>query len=169
MRDLKRWNALLPAWRQLGDAGFEVFTPMQEVLVSVKGAARRVSRPYIQDLLFVHSTRDRLDPEVAKTPTLQYRYAKGLGYKTPMIVPDRQMDNFVKAVTAVSTPVYICPSEVTESMVGSSVRVIGGPLEGCDGRLLSVQGTRRKRLFVTIPNLVAASVEVEPDYLQIMK
>ena len=56
MRDLKRLNAKLPAYKQLGDMQFELFTPMKWQMV-VKGDKRiRMEVPYMQDLLFVHST-----------------------------------------------------------------------------------------------------------------
>ena len=168
MRDLKRRNASLPAWKMLGDAGFEVFTPLQEVLTVRGGIRKRILTPYIQDLLFVHSNRTTLDPVVEKTPTLQYRYAKGQGYMEPMVVPDRQMDDFIRAVRSGSAHKYMSPSEVTPAMLGRAIRVIGGPLDGMEGNLLSIRGSGKKRLYVQIPNLVAAAVEVSPEFIQVL-
>lgn len=50
MRDLKRANAKLPAYKQLSNENFEVFTPMKEQL-SVRGGKRiREDVPFIRDL-----------------------------------------------------------------------------------------------------------------------
>ena len=71
MRDLKRANAVLPAYKQLADLNMEVFTPMTERLIMKKGKTVRKKIPFLPDLLFVHETREKLDPVVQKTPTLQ--------------------------------------------------------------------------------------------------
>ena len=77
MRDLKRANAKLPAYMMLGDMGFEVFVPMKWQLAIRRGKRIRERVPFLRDLLFVHATRDKLDPIVDKTDTRQYRYIRG--------------------------------------------------------------------------------------------
>ena len=67
MRDLKRVNAKLPAYKQLAEAGMEVFTPMTTRLVVKDGKSTRVEVPVMQDLLFVNESRQNLDPVVAKS------------------------------------------------------------------------------------------------------
>ena len=168
MRDLKRRNACLPAWKMLSDAGFEVFTPMEEVLTVIQGKHRRILRPYIQDLLFVKSTRVALDPVVNKTPTLQYRFAKGMGYMEPMFVPDKQMEDFMTAVMSGYSHTFISPQELSPAMIGKMVRIIGGPMNGFTGHILSLRGARKRKVLVEIPNLIAAAVEVEPEYIEII-
>ena len=56
MRDLKRPNAKHPAYKQLEELGFEVFVPMKWFLSVKQGKRVREKRPFIQDLLFVHTT-----------------------------------------------------------------------------------------------------------------
>ena len=98
MRDLKRANAKLPAYKQLSNENFEVFTPMKEQL-SVRGGKRiREDVPFIRDLFFVHGTREAIDPFVEKYSTIQYRFQKGGGYKNPMTVADRDMERDRKSV-----------------------------------------------------------------------
>lgn len=60
MRDLKRANAKLPAYKQLLNEHFEVFTPMKEQLSVHGGKRTREEVPFIQDLLFVHDTQEAL-------------------------------------------------------------------------------------------------------------
>lgn len=94
MRDLKRFNAKLPAYKQLQTEDVEVFTPMRWKLTVKLGKRMREKVPFIQDLLFVHDTRKHLDAFVEKIPTLQYRYQKGAGYCEPMIVPRFRYGSF---------------------------------------------------------------------------
>lgn len=169
MRDLKRRNARHPAYSMLGEAGFEVFTPMKWEVCASRGRKVRERIPYIQDLLFVRSDRCRLDEVVSRTDTLQYRFVRGGAYCQPMVVADRDMERFIAAVEATDNPVYYLPGELTASMVGRAVRIIGGPLDGYEGNLLSVRGSRTKRLIVELPEFFSAGVEVDPEYIELIK
>lgn len=54
MRDLKRRNAKLPAYKQLLNEGIEIFVPMKWRVIKRKGIMVREEVPVIQDwLLFV--------------------------------------------------------------------------------------------------------------------
>lgn len=169
MRDLKRPNAKLPAYRQLSDFGMEVFTPMRQMLKIRNGRRVRESVPFIRDLLFVREPRAVLDPIVEKTPTLQYRYRRGGEYREPLVVADADMDIFIRAVACSPNPRYYLPQELTPSMYGCTVRVVGGALDGYEGRLLSVHGSRTKRLLVELPDFVTAAVEADFEFVQISK
>lgn len=168
MRDLKRSNAKLPAYKQLELLGMEVFTPLKWRLTTKNGKRVRELVPCIQDLLFVYDTRIHLDDIVSKIGTLQYRFQKGGKYCDPMIVPDADMERFVKAVRDDDKTRYYLPEELTPSMYGRKIRIIGGPLEGYEGCLLKVKGARIKRLLVELPMWLTAAVEVEPEYIQLI-
>ena len=51
---------------------------MQWRLKLKNGKRIREEVPFMQDLLFIHDTREVLDLFVRKIPTLQYRYQKGM-------------------------------------------------------------------------------------------
>lgn len=167
MRDLKRANAKLPAYRQLTDEGFEVFTPMTFRLTTKGGKRVREKVPFMQDMLFVHAAREKLDAIVDSTKTLQYRYIRG-AYCEPMTVREKDMTRFIRAVESTDTPQYYLPGELLPNMFGHKIRIMGGPLDGCEGKLLKVRGTKKKRLIVEIPTLLSVSVEVSPEYIQII-
>ena len=135
MRDLKRPNAKQPAYRFLAEQGLEVFTPMTWRLTLRQGKRVREERPFLPDLLFVHCARPLLDPLVELVPTLQYRYIRG-AYCEPMTVADADMERFIRAVRSTDSPRYYLPGELTSVHYGRMVRIVGGPLDGCEGRLL---------------------------------
>lgn len=164
MRDLKRSNTKLPAYKLFKDLGVEVFTPMVWKLSVKQGKRCREKVPFMQDLLFVHDTRQAVDSIVEKNDTIQYRYIRG-GYKVPMTVRNADMERFIHAVESVGNPCYYTPDEVSADMIGKEVRIIGGPLDGYEGHLQKMQGSRIKRLFIELPNLLTASVEVQPEYI----
>lgn len=120
MRDLKRTNAKVPAYKLLKGMKMEVFVPMKWHLVTRKGIRIREEVPFIQDLLFVHETQNNLDAVVEKTPTLQYRWLRGT-WREPMTVADRDMERFIRAVDATESPRYYLPEEITPTMYGRKI------------------------------------------------
>lgn len=168
MRDLKRANAKLPAYKLLEEFHIKVFTPMVWKVVLSKGKTTRKEVPYLSDLVFVYSSRRTLDPIVTRVPTLQYRFVKG-GKRMPMTVRNEDMDRFIKAVDTMNHPCFYTPEEIKPSMIGKKVRIVGGPLDGCEGRLQKMRGAHTKRLFVELPNLLTAAVEVQPEFVQLLK
>lgn len=165
MRDLKRANAKNPAYKMLAEKGVDVFTPMMWRLKSVRGQKSRVEVPCIPSLLFVHDKRETIDPIVEMTPTLQYRWLRNT-WREPMTVSDADMARFMQAVEATPSPRYYLPSEITPQMLNRQIRIVGGPLDGREGTLVTTRGSKIKRLLVELPNLLAVAVEVNPEYIQ---
>ena len=170
LRDLKRANAKNPAYKVLAEAGFDVFTPMMTKVVERNGRRIRAEVPFIQDLLFVRSQKEPLDIIVARTETLQYRYVRGAAYCTPLTVPVVEMARFIAAVRGLRTPRYYGPNEITSSMYGCRIRMVcEGPLNGYEGILLKVRGSGKKRLLLSLPGLLSASVEIGlTDYIELV-
>lgn len=167
MRDLKRCNAKIPTYCLLSDKDFEVFTPMKWHLSVRNGKRHREQVPAIRDLLFVHATRVDLDRFVKNIPTLQYRYLRG-GYCEPMTVGEEEMRRFIHAVQSSEHPIYYLPEELTPAMYSRRIRIVGGPLDGYEGTLVTVRGSRVKRLLVELPMLMSVAVEVSPEYIQMV-
>ena len=165
MRDLKRSNARLPAYKLLEDKGIEVFTPLKR---RMNANREWVEKPLIHGLLFAHSTREVLDPIVEKVVTLQYRYLPKK-FREPMAVPDADMERFIHAVNATATPRYYLPEEITPEMCGRKIRVVGGPLDGYEGFLLTTRGSKAKRLLVELPGFLSVGVEVAPACIELLK
>lgn len=167
MRDLTRPNAKLPAYKLLDGLNIRTFTPMVWKLMLNHGKRERRQLPFIHDLLFVYASRAELDSVVETTPMLQYRYLRG-GYKMPMTVRAADMQRFMHAVRFSSSPQYYRPDEVTPSMRNRRIRIIGGNLDGYEGSLITTRGSKVKRLLVEIPMLLAATVEVETEFIQLL-
>lgn len=168
LRDLKRSNAKLKGYQQLAEEGFRVFTPLKETVRILRGRKVKSLKPFISDLLFVHSTRESLDPAIRKIPTLQYRFVKGGQYLEALTVPDRQMEDFIKAATLGNETRYLNPGEIKRDLIGKSVRVIGGPLDAVEGKVLSIRGKKNRRVLIEIQGLLSLTFEVTPDLLKLI-
>ena len=169
MRDLKRRNANTLAIHDLANAGVEVFTPMTQMIMTIGGRKQRRQVPVIQDLLFVHDSKENLDLFVQKCPTLQFRYILGKSKDEPMTVRTEEMRKFMSAVNQTDSALYFTPGELTKTMYGKKVTIIGGVFNGYEGKLLSVKGMRKKRLIIELEGIITAAVEVEPEFIQIIR
>lgn len=167
MRDLKRPNAKQPASELLREERFEVFVPTRRCFVTRNGVRKVEETPVLRDLLFVHSDRRSLDPVVQKVPTLQYRFLRNCN-RAPMTVPENEMDTFIRAIRLSNSTKYYLPEEITPEMYGRQIRIVGGPLDGYEGSLITTRGSKVKRLLVNLPDLIAAGVEVSPEYIQLI-
>ena len=167
MRDLKRRHAKLPAYKLFENLKVQYFTPMVHRLVVVKGKRIDQEVPFMPDLLFVKDTREHLDLIVESTPKLQYRYKIGVQH-TPIIVPTADMERFIYVVESSENPKFYSLNEVTPEMKNREIRIIGGKLDGYTGTLVTTRGSNVKRLLVELPSLLAASVEVEAEYIQLV-
>ena len=167
MRDLKRRNAKQPAYLMFKDKGIEFFTPMVHKLLTIHGKREDREVPFMQDLLFVKETKEKLDIIVEAIPTLQYRYKLGVQH-TPIVVRNTDMERFIKAVEATENPKYYRPEEITPDMLNRKIRIIGGQLDGYIGTLVTTRGSKTKRLLVELPMLLAAAVEVNTEYIQLI-
>lgn len=168
MRDLKRGNAKQPAYKLLDELKIRFFTPMVWKLRIRQGKRIRQQVPFIPDLLFVYDSCKVLDPIVERIATLQYRFVKG-GNHQPMTVRNADMERFIRAVDAMNNPCFYTPEELKPDMLGKNVRIVGGLLDGYEGRLQKMQGSRIKRLFVELPNFLTAAVEVQPEFIQLLR
>lgn len=174
LRDLARPNAKNPAYKQLQQlpavGGGNVFIPMKQCVFTEFG--KRVVRliPYMPDLVFVHKTRAELDPIVAQLPLLQYRYVRGGKQFEALRVSDVIMSRFIKAVNARDMVEYYSFDEVSPRLYGKHIRIIGGRLNGFEGRLMSKRGSKTKRLIIDLEDCnLSAAIQVESDYIQLIK
>lgn len=165
MRDLTHYHSKSLAYKMLDGLKIENFTPKVQKLVVRGGKRERIEVPFIHDLLFVHDSRLTLDPIVEKVPTFQYRFLKG---RIPMIVRDKEIEQFKKAVESSESPQFYRPQEITPDMRKRKIRIIGGALDGYEGTLVTMRGSKVKRLMVELPTLLAAAIEVEPEYIEIL-
>lgn len=82
----------------------------------------------------------------------------------PLIVPEDQMDAFIKAVEASKNPLFISQDDI-DMRKGTRVRIVKGPLSGFEGIVIKVKGAKAKRFIVEIPNTLAVAVEVSPNMI----
>ena len=85
------------------------------------------------------------------------------------------MTNFIKVCKQADEEVHFYKiSEINKEKdkinieKGKRVRVHGGPFDQVEGFFLKVAKKRGRQLVVIIPDLLAVSAEVKPEYIQII-
>lgn len=169
LQNLKPKNAKKSSYQILKDLGLIVFTPLEWKITNKDGKTFREEHPILNDLLFVNESREKLDPIIQKNKTIRYKFIRGGAQNEPLIIPNAEMEQFINVVNNSQKVRYYRPDEITPAMFGRKIIMIGGTLDGCKGYLLTTRGSRKKRLFIEIPNTCAISTEVEPEFIQFLE
>lgn len=162
-------QVLLEAMQQ---KDIQVFRPMQEQLCNRGGKLRNSLQPVMRDLFFAKGSRQQIADFVEEVfGQVQFKF-KCSGYHQVMVVPFREMENFMLAMSQLSLKHYYQPQEFRQIKAGSKVRVHAGnnhPCNGVVGILARPEGRRNKCFLVDVPGYLSASFEVHPDWLEVIE
>lgn len=150
--------------------GIECFVPMKEVLAEKRnGARQRQQVPAIHNLIFVRSTKSALQELKRGVDFLQYRTTPREGKNIPIIVPDRQMEQFIAVTKAANEDLtYLRPEEV-DIAKGTRVRLHGGAFDGTEGIFVKVRGKRSRRVVLLIEGVTAVVMaEISSDFIEVI-
>ncbi|MCE2617220.1 UpxY family transcription antiterminator [Phocaeicola oris] len=141
----------------------ENFIPMHYVVSERQEKIIRKLVPVISNLIFVHCTKGKLE-ELKKTSTLQslIRYIMDKEKHKPLIVPDKQMYDFIAVAGRTEEQIlYLSPEEV-KLREGDKVRINSGIWKGVEGVFLKVR--EGMRVVVSIEGFVAvATIALHPS------
>ncbi len=156
--------------QMLDTAHIENYIPMRRESRIVKGRKLSVMVPVIHNLIFVRASKDVLQAFKSKVPFLQYMTMRNGAKNEPMVVPDYQMNDFIKVSQSDdSNLIYFDSSEVNIA-AGTPVRIHGGAFDGITGTFVKVKGKRSKKIVVTVQNVLAVAIDaLNYDYMEILK
>ena len=149
----------------------ECFVPMKEALVERRnGIKRRQMVPAIHNLIFVHTSKERIKILKQGVNFLQYHTRPQNGKNVPSIVPDAQMQQFITVTCAQNESItYLRPEEV-DIKKGARVRVHGGAFDGTEGHFVKVQGKRSRRVVMLIEGIAAVALtEISTDFIEVIE
>ncbi|MDE6106834.1 MAG: UpxY family transcription antiterminator [Bacteroidales bacterium] len=153
-----------------GEDGLPYFIPKQYAVRVYHGKKTRRLVPVIPGLVFVQAGQKAICDFKKRHNFLQFvMRTRNAADKDYLIVPDKQMADFMRVAGQYETEVaYYAPEELHLEK-GARVRILGGPFDGVEGTFMKVEGARARRLVVQIPNTLAAVVSVEPDLVEVIK
>lgn len=147
------------------------FVPMRYEIVKDKtqGKIRKLV-PAINNLIFVYTTKERIQALKSVAEYLQYLTKPENGKNVPIIAPEHQMQQFIAVCdTYDDNLVYLSPDEINLEK-GTPVKIIGSEFDGIEGTFVKVNKSRKKRVVVMIQGLTAVMIaEFEDGYLQVLE
>lgn len=149
--------------------GMEYFIPKRYEMRTYHGVKSKRLVPVIPSLVFVHASHDHITEFKKHSNFLQFiTWEKSTG-REYITVPDRQMDNFILVASKYEEDtIYYTPEEI-DIRKGVRVRIHGGKFDNAEGVFMRVKGKRSRRLVVQLDDIMAASVEVHPDLVEVLQ
>ena len=150
--------------------GKECFVPLRYELVKVNGKKERQLVPAIPGMVFIkefdtlEKMKDYFQHRKERVFLRKSTFSNREDYLT---VSDHDMENFMAITEKAGERItYYEPGEI-QLRPGDRIRVNGGLYDGREGIIMRVKGKRRKQLVVSIPGVLIASVEMEPDLVEL--
>ena len=134
----------------------ESFIPMHYEYMEKDGRRLRKLVPAVHNLVFVHSTRARIDALKDEAGMrIPIRYIMDRANHAPIIIPDAQMRSFILVAGSYEEAIlYVEPAEL-QLVKGQRVRITGGIFEGVVGEFVRIR--RDRRVVVNIEGVMAVA------------
>ena len=154
--------------------GITAFYPTTEVVILIKGKRKIVFESRLPNIFFAYGTEEQLKSFVydnVNLPFLRFYYRHiHIGHridKTPLIVPNYQMDSLKIICAADTDNTIVSLGEVPKFEKGQLVKVVDGVFKGVVGRVARWQG--QQRVGVIVDDLVTVITAYVPSgFLQML-
>lgn len=146
----------------------ECFVPLQYEVKEFHGKRQRMLVPAIKGYIFVRGTLDEVRDAIKfRRDGLFIRKSTFSNKEDYLSVTERDMRNFIAVTEQAGEKItYFKPDEI-QLQVGDKIRVNGGLYDGREGVILRIKGKRRRQLVVSIPGVIYAAVEMEPELIEL--
>ncbi len=173
--DIPHWYALRTtygrekkAYDYMTAKGITAFYPTTNVVKLIKGKRKNVTESRLPNIFFAYGTEEQLKEYVydnVNLPFLRFyyrHYHEGSKIKkTPLIVPDNQMESLKIICAADADNTFVSLVKVPKFEKGQLVRVIDGAFKGVTGRVARWQG--QQRVGVVVDDLVTVVTAYIPS------
>jgi transcription antitermination factor NusG len=145
----------------LEEKGIEHFIPFHTVVIERNGRKKKVEKPVIPALMFVRADYQSI-LSLPEESNISITYLRNLDTKKLLIVPDKQMQDFMFLLDFSESTMRINNAHLKR---GDRVRVIKGNFAGIEGELVRVKG--HKRVIVRLEGLFSlATTYIPGEYLE---
>lgn len=149
----------------MDEHSIDSFIPMQYKEVNRNERIEKKLVPAIHNLIFVKSSRELIDTIKSKVFPDTLRYIMSIDDKKPMIIPEKQMLNFIAVAGSFEEQVLYLPADDPNLKSGDKVRIMGGVFAGVEGVFKRIK--RGTRVVVVINGLMAvATTSIHPSLIE---
>lgn len=156
------------AYDYLTAKGITAFYPTTNVVKLIKGKRKKVTESRLPNIFFAYGTEKQLNEYVfdnVNLPFLRFYYRHyhegNTIKKTPLIVPDNQMDSLKIICAADADNTFVSLVKVPKFEKGQLVKVIDGKFKGVIGRVARWHG--QQRVAVIVDGLVTVFTAYVPS------
>ncbi len=173
--DTPHWYALRTtygrekkAYDYLTAKGITAFYPTTNVVKLIKGKRKVVTESRLPNIFFAYGTEEQLKEYVydnVNLPFLRFYYRHihegNTIKKTPLIVPDNQMESLKIICAADADNTFVSLVKVPKFEKGQLVKVTDGAFKGVTGRVARWQG--QQRVGIVVDDLVTIATAYIPN------
>lgn len=173
--DFPHWYALRTTYGREKKAydymiakGITAFYPTTNVVKLIKGKRKVVTESRLPNIFFAYGTEEQLKSFVydnVNLPFLRFYYRHvhegNKIKKTPLIVPDNQMDSLKIICAADADNTFVSLVKVPKFEKGQLVRITDGAFKGVEGRVARWHG--QQRVAVIVDGLVTMCTAYVPS------
>ena len=141
----------------------DYYLPTRVVVTQLKYRRKRSEVPVIRNLIFVRATKQTAC-DLSNFYSVRLFYMKDLFTHSMLVVPDKQMEDFMFVMDL--NPDGVC-FDIEPLTVGRKVKVIKGELSGVEGEVATE--SNRTYVVIRITGVLVASVKVPKSYLKIIE
>lgn len=147
----------------------ECFVPLRYDVRKLGGQRRRIIVPAVTGLIFLRGSLESVREAIRfRNDGLFIRKSTFSNKEDYLSVSEHDMRNFIALSEQAGEKItYYNPEEI-HLQVGDKIRVNGGMFDGREGVIMRIKGKRRRQLVVSIPGIVYAAVELEPELLELI-
>lgn len=177
MTDSACWFAMRATYRRelkakelMEKLAIEAFVPMRNVIRVKDGHKYKSPEPAVGSLIFVRSTKRVILEAKKSIPFLQFMMKKENDMSVPIVVPDSQMEQFIRVTETMDKGLLFFSPEELDLKKGVKVRIHGGLFDKIEGIFLKVKGARSKRVVILLQGVSAvATAEISPDLIEVIE
>lgn len=146
------------ASRALEEKHIEVYIPQGISIKVIEGKRKRIKQPLLPNLIFAYATRSQVE-QLVKNPAPTSKYLKYYldkiqpiesesGLHPPLIVPDKEMHNFILVTSIQNEHVMVVDPETCRYKSGDLVQIIDGEFKGVIGKVVRAAGQQRVAVHI---------------------
>lgn len=143
----------------LNTQGVESYVPMYFAQRRYGDKIRQIWAPLIHNLIFIHATAEKLR-EIKAGTELPIRYIMEPHSHQPIVIPDKQMHDFMAVVATQHEHVEVIAAKAIELVNGDRVRVMRGMFAGVEGHYIHYKG--HSKIAITVGNAITALTAYVP-------
>ena len=164
------YNREMSVKQMLDSTSITNYLPLRHVVKYKNGTKVKIAQPAIRGLFFVNCNKESIMQFKRKVPYFQFMTRKEGDKNKPIIVPDDQMETFIRATSVDESLIEYLDNDAQDFTKGCMVKIHGGELDGIVGKYMRVVGKRAKRLLIQVENVMAVAIDVSAlNYIEVLK